>query len=273
MAQLGISEFNFGYAFLFEKTTQEWGNLVSVPILPSLQEEAIEGWDAKLPLYGKAYYYQFKMSEYLARSSAKFIKDGTYQGPYYRIALHPKHRNQQHRRLRRLASQEKDTYYVAPEIGSFEEFRSSFLQKSIIGKSRLIPVNECEDIDEYDGSQHFITFAPNSPGWNFHSEKNYHGNSYSGEKIKRLYHESQDWKRIDEEFVIELISGIKTIVARMEDHEYSKRDFEKLFGSYSAHEEKKGEGINVLLGQLAEIVSFFFGATVEIIGGNNEISL
>ena len=58
MAITGISEFSFGYAFLYEQTRRNWGTLRAAPILPSLQKEADEGWDANLPTHGVDYYYQ-----------------------------------------------------------------------------------------------------------------------------------------------------------------------------------------------------------------------
>jgi hypothetical protein len=51
MALTGISEFTFGFAFLSEQANRNWP-LKAVPILPSLQQEADEGWDAKLPTDG-----------------------------------------------------------------------------------------------------------------------------------------------------------------------------------------------------------------------------
>jgi len=65
MAEIGISEFTFGYAFLFEQTQANWGGLKAAPVLPSLQQEEQEGWDARLPLNGTDSYYQFKLSDYL----------------------------------------------------------------------------------------------------------------------------------------------------------------------------------------------------------------
>jgi len=70
MAEIGISEFTFGYAFLYERTQANWGDLKAAPVLPSLQREEKEGWDARLPLNGTDFYYQFKLSEYLKRSNA-----------------------------------------------------------------------------------------------------------------------------------------------------------------------------------------------------------
>src|SRR5690348_16831107 len=103
MATIGISEFTYGYAFLYEQTRANWGNLRAAPILPSLREEQQQAWDAHLPVNGTDYYYQFKLTDYLSRSNATFIRDGPYNAPYYRLAFHRRHANRQHQRLRQHA--------------------------------------------------------------------------------------------------------------------------------------------------------------------------
>ena len=50
--------------FLFEQTRRNWANLRVAPILPSLAQEAEDAWDARLPLTGTDFYYQFKLSDY-----------------------------------------------------------------------------------------------------------------------------------------------------------------------------------------------------------------
>src|SRR5690348_14326364 len=119
MAITRISEFTFGFAFLFEQTERTWADLIAAPVLPNLKQEEEEGWDAKLPLNGVEYFYQFKLSDYLKASHAKYRKDGPdkrYDAPYFRIALHRHKSNQQHQRLRTLCKTHPHTYYVAPEI-------------------------------------------------------------------------------------------------------------------------------------------------------------
>jgi hypothetical protein len=156
MASIGISEFAFGFAFLYEQVHAHWPKLKVAPILPSLKKEQKEGWDAHLPLRGTDFYYQFKLSDRLFAHHATFIADGTYAGPYYRLSLHRKHRNQQHRRLRRHSKDAPKTFYVAPEFDTLEQFNAAFLSKQITQRSRLIPVKDCKDIS--DGQQHFIIF-------------------------------------------------------------------------------------------------------------------
>ena len=67
---IGLPEFTFGYAYLYEQTVAKWGELTAAPTLPSLYQEAKEGWDAKLPTRGTAFFYQFKVSDWLFRRNA-----------------------------------------------------------------------------------------------------------------------------------------------------------------------------------------------------------
>jgi hypothetical protein len=39
MAIVGISEFRFGFALLYEQTHANWGNSTAASVLPSLQQE------------------------------------------------------------------------------------------------------------------------------------------------------------------------------------------------------------------------------------------
>jgi len=74
MVSVGISEFTFGFAFLFELTNANWPDITAAPVLPSLIQEQNQGWDARLPVAGTPYFYQLKLAEYLYRSNAKFIR-------------------------------------------------------------------------------------------------------------------------------------------------------------------------------------------------------
>ena len=99
MVAIGISEFTFGYAFLFEQTQRNWANLKAAPILPSL--------------------YQF-------RGNASYLRDGTFNKPYYRFTFHSRDNYRQHRRLRELAASNANTYYVAPEFNDLPTFNAIF---------------------------------------------------------------------------------------------------------------------------------------------------
>ena len=185
MVSTGISEFTFGYGFLYEQTQANWKGLTAAPILPSLQKEKDEGWDAHLPLVGTDFYYQFKLSDYLSYGNAKYIKDKTYNLPYYRISLHKPDNNMQHNRLVRHARRHPNTYYVAPEFSGIGKFNSAFLSRQLMSNSRLIPLQKCHEL--LDAEQHHITYQPGTPNWKVHSEVISYDSSRRGDGLEALY--------------------------------------------------------------------------------------
>jgi len=203
VASAGISEFSFGFAFLHEQTVRNWTQLVAAPVLPSLRREADEGWDARLPTRGIDFYYQFKLSDCLERSNAKFIRDGSYNDPYYRISLYRRNNSAQHNRLIDHSNRNPHTYYVAPEVRTEEEFNRAFLSSRVVDNSRLIPLARCRRIT--DSEQHYITFQPRHRNWMQHSEPLRRKDSVRGEELEDLYKKSSSkWQEIDEEFAFEV---------------------------------------------------------------------
>jgi hypothetical protein len=43
MVEIGISEFTFGYAFLYEQTQANWSDLKAALVLPNLQQVGATG--------------------------------------------------------------------------------------------------------------------------------------------------------------------------------------------------------------------------------------
>lgn len=262
MAIVGISEFAFGYAFLFEQTRNNWGNLQAAPILPSLQKEKDEGWDARLPVTGTDFFYQFKLSDHLSRGNAAYIADGTYTGPYYRISLHRRHNNLQHRRLRQLAATQQNVYYVAPEFDTLDDFNSAFLSGQIAQRSRLIPVRDCTDFN--DDVQHHITFQLNQPGWSEHSERRFHQKSFTGRELEQLYARSREsWKPIDRRFAVALFER----VASAAEDEFRRETRHPNAASRTLLSDGNADsGRNDVLLRAAQIASVVFGATLLLVG-------
>jgi hypothetical protein len=210
MVAIGVSEFTYGFAFLFEQVDANWLGVAAAPILPSLQTEQMTGWDVSIPLFGVPFFYQFKIPEYLSASHATYIGDGTYGGPYYRIDLHRRENNRQHRLLKTLANAWPNTFYAAPEVNTQNEFTAQFLAQTLVDASRLIPVVDCDDIAPGDGAQHRITFQPGSAEWIFHSESHRKSVSYIGRaSLRDLYIGSRKgWARLDERYAEDLLSRI-----------------------------------------------------------------
>lgn len=290
MAQVGISEFTFGFGFLSEQTQRNWANLRVAPILPSLQQEQHEGWDAHLPLAAVDYYYQFKLSDYLERSNAKYIVDGIYGGPYYRIALHRRNWNQQHQRLKLHSAKNPNTFYVAPEFYDVAAFNSAFLSKQLLNRSRLIPLRDCKHIT--DNEQHYITFQSGVPTWRFHSEAEPHETSITGDHIEGFYRERKSQLReVDDKFVAELFGNAAESAhaaiteERKRKWKEKKRDsnrkktMSKAKGALESVEEQdefkdiellkfdpKNHERRDVLKRTSQVLSVFFGLTLVLVG-------
>jgi hypothetical protein len=264
MVDLGISEFTFGFAFLYEQTHRNWGGLTAAPVLPSLQKEKDEGWDAHLPLSGTDFYYQFKLTDYLSRSNAMYIRDDTYSAPYYRISLHRRENNLQHQRLREHCATHPNTYYVAPELNAIADFNDAYLSRGLTQRSRIIPLNDCDDVD--DGDQHYITFQQGSPTWIQHSQKKMHGRSYFGRDLSGLYRSSSnDWRRIDQAFVFELArTSIETVSGRL------KKEFPGIGQGLGALDFPPDLPPREALARTAQLIAAVFGLTLVLVGEARE---
>ena len=261
MAVVGISEFTFGFAFLFEQTQRNWPDMKAAPVLPNLQQEAGVGYDANLPVDGIDYYYQFKLSDYLQRGNANYIKDGTYAGPYYRIALHRRENNLQHQRLRQHAQSHPNTYYVAPELNDLGTFNTSFLAREITENSRIIPVSDCDDIG--DGDQHYITYQPGSLDWIQHSEKKRHRSSYVGKSIEIVYRDDRKtWQRIDRDFTNHLYRAVRNEVQAIREGEMPRAPRPVQLFDFDV----EGATQQVVLARTADLLSVFFGLTLVLVG-------
>lgn len=263
MVSTGISEFTFGFAFLFEQATANWSNLRAIPILPNLQEEANKGWDANIVISGVPFFYQFKLTEFLYKKNAKYRKDGTYTDSYFRISLHAHNHNAQHKKLRELSKLYPNTFYVAPEIIDYNDFNNEFLTQTIARKSRIIPVSHCDDIN--DSEQHFITFQKGISSWIQHSEAKKHNYSENGENLEEFYRKSKEnWKKIDLEYSYKLLTETKNSVRNIS--EKNNENFDDLNVRNILIEKNSNDSILENLKQTSEILSAYFGASLVIVG-------
>lgn len=181
--------------------------------MPSLKQEAKEGWDARLPLRGTTFFYQFKLSHYATHGRSKFFhEEPFYSEPYFKMEVYRKNANAQHKALYRHSQSHPNTFYVAPEFDVHTSdnrfYDSLFLSKSVSKNSRIIPLRECKPFN--DNEQHFITFQRGNPTAWCHSEASQIPNSYRGEDIEKLYRSTQDeWKSVNEEFALKLLEKAK----------------------------------------------------------------
>jgi hypothetical protein len=264
MVTIGISEFTFGFAFLSELTRTNWQDITAAPVLPSLQQEQNEGWDAHLPIAGTPFFYQFKLTEYLSRRNAAHIKNGLYNSPYLRIALHDRDNNRQHRLLWELGQQNPETFYVAPEMITRDSFNDAYLQQSIVQNSRLIRLSDCIQLSDTDGDQHVITFRPNQSEWTFHSEPHRREKSFSGREIHHTYESTKPrWKVIDDAFARNLLDSIIGEVRRLEDREHQRSIVDR---RDVMEQPVAGLPTPAVLRRVSDITATVFGATMVLVG-------
>lgn len=264
MVSIGISEFTFGFAFLHELTIANWKKIKAFPVLPSLQKEKDEGWDAKLPVKGLPYFYQFKLAEYLFADNAKFIDDGTYSTAYFRIGLHRRENNRQHRLLWKLGQTNSQTFYVAPEVKDQTKFNDAFLKKTVFKNSRKIRLSSCKNLATTDGKQHYITFRPNDPVALFHSEAQRIARTYRGREILSTYEEAiGQWRTLDTVFAKELLDRTIETVRSIEgiEKEPTIRSQRQVMDGAVA-----GLPRTAILQRVADITATVFGATMVMVG-------
>jgi len=272
MAITRISEFTFGFAFLFEQTQRNWADLVAAPVLPSLKQEEEEGWDANLPVNGTEFYYQFKMTDYLRAAHAKYRRTGPekrYDAPYFRFSLHRHNANQQHQRLRTLCGTKPNTYYVAPEMPDLEVFNTVFLARQIANSSRLIPLTACRDY--FDRGQHFVTYQLGDTGFTEHSEPTRKEGSARGADIEGLYRRSSAaWKPLDEHFARTFFDETRSLIerdVRSQDKPRTRRDHVEEDAILRVMgEEPTQRSRQALIRRSAELASLYFGTTLTLVG-------
>jgi hypothetical protein len=267
MVSIGISEFTYGFAFLFEQVNANWIGLDAAPILPSLQTEQMSGWDVSIPMFGVPFFYQFKMPEYLSASHATYIADGTYGGPYYRIDMHRRENNNQHRRLKTLASISPNTFYAAPELNTQAAFTTQFLAQTLVDASRLIPLTDCDDIAPDDDSQHRITFAPGAVEWAFHSELHRKTVSYKGrDSLRDLYAKSRpSWSRLDEQYAENLLSRMVASPQNVTSKRFTLA--EQLMRPTTR---KRMHARDAAFARVADVLATEFGVSMLIVGSLNQ---
>ena len=272
MGEFGISEFTFGYAFLYEQTQKRWKDLKAAPILPNLKQEKNEGWDAHLPVRGADYYYQFKLSEYLKRRNAKFFKapHNYYTDPYFRIMLYRDKfgKYHQHIALKKFSETNPRTYYVAPEFTTEDNFSDIFLSKNVTNYSRLFPLRRCKKIADDDSKPHCITYQRGEKRWRFHSKAEECEESYFGKEMHDFYNHQvnpKEWQTIDEKYLLSLFKKISIKVDEIfPENEKGNRGAERI-------EDYEYINPKLLLQKISELLGANFGLTLVLAGQPRKI--
>lgn len=141
------------------------------PLLPSTREEGKLGFDLKIiPKSGYPIFLQFKLADYLKRSNSKYIKDGSYDEPYYRVAIYNQNRSRQHNILWDLADKGEQVSYVAPIFHTQNDFDKNFTSSGIYKGSAFFNLCDLPRLD--DNLDHDIVFLEGKTSfYRWHSNK------------------------------------------------------------------------------------------------------
>ena len=148
-----FSEFTYGYA-LTEEMSRNY-RFKSVPTFPSLIEEGRSGgYDVELDISGVPVFLQFKRSDYLSTSNAKYYKN--FNSKYYRFNLHALKHSKQHNLLLSLEGRGELVFYVAPKFHSQKSLHSNYFSSKIAQNSIWLPPKAIGKLP--DKEEHSICF-------------------------------------------------------------------------------------------------------------------
>ena len=160
-----FSEFTFGYALVSELSSGISPALRSVPIFPSLREEADGGYDVQMDNPGVPLFLQFKLPEYLTKRSAREIsKHKVYRKPgFYRINIYGSNISTQHAELLKLErNNSADVFYVFPLFHTSYDLNSKYRTYSISDSCYFIRPSEIGAFN--DNESHSVSYHPEEKG-------------------------------------------------------------------------------------------------------------
>jgi len=152
-----ISEFSYGFAITYELLHSLPG-VVAAPVFPSLYQEgqANGGYDVMIQAGGVPLFIQFKLSDYMKRSTAFEARDGYLDCPFYRMHLRPQRLSTQHRELLKRDQAGELVFYVAPLFHTPVEFDEAFRTTTTVDRSVWIPPTAIGELSDDD--DHHISF-------------------------------------------------------------------------------------------------------------------
>lgn len=149
-----FSEFTYGYTVV-EELTRNY-RFTAVPTFPTLVEEGRDGggYDVQVEIQGLPFFLQFKRSDYLSRSNAKYHH--VFGSSYYRFNLHALKHSKQHNLLIHLERCGNPVFYVAPKFHKNLEMHNNYFGRSVARNSIWVAPTEIGNLPDDD--EHSICF-------------------------------------------------------------------------------------------------------------------
>lgn len=124
-----ISEFSYGFALTSELLGAAGLKAIGAPIFPSLKDEGVLGYDAKIQIVGSPIFLQFKLSSCMVRASSTTASKLAIS--HYRMHLRPHKHSKQHSLLVRLEKNGNQVLYAAPEFHLPDELNDAFMNNVV----------------------------------------------------------------------------------------------------------------------------------------------
>ena len=213
-----FSEFSYGFAFTYGLVNDLPG-VESAPTLPSLVAEGQQGYDVELDYPGLVLFFQYKLSDILRRTNAKYWS--MYRRPYFRIEVMARPKSKQHSLLKTLSdSGEPDVYYAAPLFATVAEFNQAYLANRVTHLSNWINLSQLPEV--HDDEPHYITFT-DSATYRWHTtEGEVLEGDFSGEhataRLRSLF-ERQELRQINRDY----LRGLRQKVINALDEQHVPR--------------------------------------------------
>lgn len=149
-----FSEFTYGYTLVEELARNH--QFAAVPTFPSLVEEGRNGggYDVQINLGGLPFFLQFKRTDFLSRTNAKYHY--LFQDSYYRFDLHALKHSQQHNLLIHLERCGNPVFYVAPKFHTNQEMHNNYFGQTVARNSIWIAPTDIGNLP--DDKEHSICF-------------------------------------------------------------------------------------------------------------------
>jgi hypothetical protein len=159
-----VSEITYGFS-LVENLIRASSGKRTLPLFPTLREEAFKGYDVKTRVAGETHYYQFKTPKVMIRRNAiECSNPSNLATPFLRMPIMRRPHSNQHNLLVALKAKRRNVFYTCPRLYDLKSFRSCYENGQIHVQSAYIDPAQIGKITDH--AQHSIAFEPKASfGW------------------------------------------------------------------------------------------------------------
>jgi hypothetical protein len=172
-----LSEFSYGFALTYELLQAPGASIIGVPVFPSLIEEGQPGggWDVRIDRPTTPLFLQFKLADFMKRTTCKEAKAG-FEVPCYRMLIRRSSVSEQHQLLLDLEASGQEVYYSVPAFHRHRELDDAFLARQVRARSLWLRPSDVGPLP--DTQQHHVSFRPGGPWAVFSRRRDIQGRDF-----------------------------------------------------------------------------------------------